>query len=119
MNIVICGSRDFKDYTFFEKEADHIISGKTDVILISGGAKGTDTLAESYALQKGYKKDETFFEIKADWNTHGKKAGMIRNSEMIKVADMVIAFWDGKSPGTGHMVKEAKRKNIPLVIVDV
>ena len=117
MKIVICGSRTFNNYEQFCSEMKDILDlrNKDTVILISGGAKGADTLARNYAEENGYK----FEEYLADWDNLGKKAGYIRNVQMLEVADSVVAFWDGKSRGTAHMVKESLRRNIPLVVIDV
>jgi len=67
-----------------------------DITIISGGAPGVDTWAEHIAKDFGL---QTRI-YPADWKTHGKAAGYLRNEEMVKAADIVIAFWDGESKGT-------------------
>lgn len=131
MNIVICGGRKFEDYALFDKEMKEILDGKSNFILVNGGAAGADTLASRYAQCYNY----PYEVINADWDnldvpgavikTHVKtgkpynvKAGIDRNNQMLEIADMVVAFWDNKSRGTGHMVQECKRRNIPLVVVN-
>lgn len=56
---------------------------------------------------------------KADWDTHHKAAGPIRNKAMIDDADGLIAFWDGKSKGTKNCIKCATDKGIPVLIISV
>ncbi len=112
MNLVICGSRFFNDYESFEQiMLDFLSKNNLDVhscIVISGGARGADKLAENFSYTHNYE----FYEIPADWSTHGKSAGIIRNLQMLDVANHVVAFWDGKSPGTKHMIDTCKKRNI-------
>jgi hypothetical protein len=60
-------------------------------------------------------------EMPADWNKHGKRAGFIRNIEMLDmlnpVEDIVIAFWDGESRGTMHTVDNARERGIPCFVI--
>ena len=53
----------------------------------------------------------------ADWGLHGRRAGYIRNEDMAEYADACIVFWDGKSPGSRHMIEIAKKAKLPLRIV--
>lgn len=104
MKIVIAGGRDFNNYNLLCEKCDDIInSNQTEII--SGCAKGADTLGERYAKERGY--DVKLFP--ADWKTHGRKAGPIRNKQMAEYGDMLIAFWDGKSSGTKNMIDNAKK----------
>ena len=111
MKILVCGSRNFKNY-------DAVISMLwqfQDEIpeVISGGALGADSLAERWADYFGCKKTI----IKPDWDKHGKSAGMIRNKKMIDLnPDFVIAFWDGKSAGTKNTISLAKQNKIATII---
>jgi hypothetical protein len=54
----------------------------------------------------------------ADWNRYGKSAGFRRNVEMSNHADALVVFWDGKSRGTQHMIREAKNKKLLLRVVE-
>ena len=83
-----------------------------EVVIISGGARGADTLAERYAKEANYKLEV----FKADWTKHGKQAGFIRNGYIITAADAVVAFWDGTSRGTLDTINKAKALNLPLFI---
>ena len=110
MNVAIVGGRDFDDYELFKK---HVAGEKIKIkSIISGGALGTDTLAERYAK-------EICVPVKIylpDWTKHGKAAGPIRNKQIIEAADCVIAFWDEKSPGTRSSLKIAEDLGKPLTI---
>lgn len=122
IKVIIAGSRNFYDYNIIE---DTVISYfmsrgilKENVEIISGGARGADSLGEQLAKSYGLKL--TVFP--AQWDTYGKAAGMIRNKEMadyaIKDSDKAIlfAFWDGKSHGTKGMIDIAKRCDMEVII---
>jgi hypothetical protein len=114
MKVIIAGGRDFTNYEILKYSADEKLSGITeDIEIVCGGAKGADELGKWYATEKGYKLKE----FPADWAKHGKAAGPLRNEEMAKYADALIAFWDGKSKGTQDMIKRAESKNLLVQIV--
>ncbi len=73
-------------------------------------ARGADRLGERYAKERGY----PVRLFPADWEKFGKSAGYRRNAEMAKYADGLIAFWDGRSAGTGHMIYLAKKNAIKV-----
>lgn len=50
----------------------------------------------------------------ADWDRYGKAAGYLRNTEMAKNADALVAFWDGMSLGTRHMIETAKAHGLKV-----
>jgi len=79
-------------------------------IIISGGAKGVDSLAEVYAKDN----DHTIIVHKAQWGLHGKAAGPIRNKQIVEDCDEVIAFWDGSSRGTRNTLGLAKETRKPI-----
>lgn len=104
--IIIAGGRDFQDYATMQQTMDHLlVNVREEIVIISGKARGADTLGERYAHERGY----TVREFPADWKLHGKAAGYIRNEEMARNADALVAFWDGKSRGTKNMLEIAKR----------
>lgn len=113
--VIIAGCRDFTDYDLLSQKCDSILSEKTNthkVIIVSGHATGADALGERYAKEKGF-----LLEIyPADWS-RGRLAGPIRNEQMAKVSDALIAFWDGLSRGTKNMIEIANLKGIPVRIV--
>lgn len=113
MKLAVVGTRTFHDYLKAEailREYD----GKVSEI-ISGGAQGADRLAEIYA--KEYQIPIRIF--KADWKTYGKRAGPMRNKQIVEEADEVVAFWDGTSRGTLSTIEYAREKGIPIQIVRI
>jgi predicted Rossmann fold nucleotide-binding protein DprA/Smf involved in DNA uptake len=115
---LIVGSRTFNNYTAFEQKVDYLLQNYSDVVIVSGGAKGADALAKRYAKERGLQ----YVEFPANWDKYGKTAGYIRNEEMHKYIAQFekrgcIAFWDGKSRGTQHNFPLAKKYNTPLKIV--
>jgi hypothetical protein len=113
MKVIIAGGRDFNDYEKLRIYCDHILEDQTDIEIVSGTARGADQLGERYAKEKSYKVTR----FPADWSK-GKSAGYVRNEEMAKYADALIAFWDSKSKGTGHMIDLAKKYKLKLRICD-
>jgi len=110
--VIIAGGRHFKDYSTLCKVCDHMLKNKSIIEIVSGKAKGADTLGEQYAKERGYK----IKEFPANWEL-GKAAGYIRNKDMAYYADALIAFWDKNSKGTKHMIDLAKEKNLKIKIV--
>lgn len=116
---LVVGSRDFCNYNKMRELLDMYLSNWSGrVVIVSGGAKGADSLAEKYAKDKGY----LFREFPADWNAYGKQAGYIRNEEMHKYISKaknrgIVAFWNGTSKGTAQNFGLAKKYNNPIRIV--
>ena len=113
--VIIAGCCDFNDYELLKEKCDHMLSKKKDthkVIVVSGHAEGADAVGEVYASERGFGL-ETY---PADWS-RGRMAGPLRNEKMARVADALIAFWDGKSKGTRNMIDLATMKGIPVRIV--
>lgn len=108
MRVIVAGSRSIVDYLIVEQAIKD--SGFTITELISGCAKGVDTLGEYYAQLR----DIPIKKFPADWQRHGRKAGYIRNMEMAKHADALIAVWDGQSSGTVHMINVAKERGLKM-----
>lgn len=111
--VIIAGGRDFSNYETLKKACDKILVNSDCMEIVSGTARGADQLGERYAKEKGY----MIKRFPADWNTHGKKAGFLRNKEMAEYADALIAFWDGSSRGTNHMINLAKQQGLRVAIV--
>jgi hypothetical protein len=118
MKLAIVGSRTF-DNKLLEIEYIHLLKTAYETLfgekieVISGGAKGADSLAEKAALVS----EIPVKVYKPDWNKYGKSAGYIRNQQIIDVCDMVLAFWDGKSKGTKDTIQKAKKAKKPTFIV--
>lgn len=130
IKVLVCGGRDFgateQEYHFIARTLNTIFFDKgwihapdeygnwlPDVVIISGEARGVDRAAASYASTNwtGYEG------YPADWETHGKKAGILRNVRMLEEGkpDLVVAFPGGR--GTAHMVKIAKEAGVPVIEV--
>ena len=112
MKIAIVGSRGFSDKDFIQGLTYKLIRDGELTEFISGGARGVDTWAQEIAEDFELKK--TIF--KPDWDKYGKQAGYLRNELIVKEADMVLAFWDGKSKGTKHSINLAIKAGKPLNI---
>lgn len=111
--VIIAGGRTFTDYELLKTEADRLLELQTDVEIVSGTARGADQLGERYANERNY----PVARFQPDWNLHGKSAGYKRNAEMADYADGLIAFWDGESKGTKHMIDLAHQKNIHVRVI--
>lgn len=137
LRIMIAGSRTYDNYIELKNTVSGILSALTiknntiyNPIIISGKAKGADTLGEQYANEYGY----TVEEYPADWNNlnatpckikynkYGKPynvlAGMNRNKDMVKVSDIIFMFHDGKSKGTADDLNLAKKYNKQYVYIN-
>lgn len=112
--LIIAGGRGFDDYELLRKCCDIALSSITEEIeIVSGTAGGADKLGEKYANEKGYH----IKRFPANWEMYQKRAGYIRNDEMAQYANALIAFWDGLSKGTGHMINLANEHNLKVRII--
>jgi hypothetical protein len=118
MKIIIAGGRNFNDYDYLVASCDSVISsielkeGET-IEIVCGLAAGADKMGEAYAESRGY--PVKYFP--AQWHFFGNSAGYKRNVQMAEYADGLIAFWDGESRGTMHMINIAKEHNIESIKV--
>jgi hypothetical protein len=112
MRLAVVGSHDFHDYSRLKHTLDNM---ENISMLLSGGAKGADSLAEIYAREKNIELKR----LVPDWSTYGRAAGMIRNKDIVAEAEQVVAFWDGKSKGTKHSIELAKKIGVPVLVVNV
>jgi hypothetical protein len=116
MKIIIAGSRNFTDYQTLKKCCDQILQDQTDIEIVSGAHyKGADKLGEQYAKERAYK----LTQFPADWKRFGRAAGPKRNEQMANYANALIAFWDGESKGTKHMIKLAKNNNLEIYMYQI
>lgn len=123
MRVLICGGRYYNDLEEFHYRTSEVLWKKgwhhpkdpyrphRDVVIISGMAKGADTLATKYAKINSL----ILAEFPADWNKYGKSAGYIRNKEMLEKGkpDLVIAFPGGK--GTAMMINLARKAGVEVI----
>ncbi len=113
MRAIIAGCRDYTDYKDFCSKMSKFFNGfeMFDQIL-SGGAKGADEMGKRWAEYHSIPVKV----FPADWLKHGEAAGPIRNAEMVKNADTLIAFWDGRSKGTANIIRLAMHARIEIHI---
>ena len=112
MRVIIAGGRSFKNYKRLCNVCDYMLQNQQTVEIVSGCAMGADKLGEKYAEERG-------FEVKrfpAEWTVYQKAAGFIRNKKMAEYSDALIAFWDGHSKGTKHMINLAKQYGLKIKI---
>lgn len=114
MKLIIAGSRNQRSLE--QLEAAMKLNGydPTNVdVVISGCARGADRLGEAWAKRHGV----NVAQFPADWNgIHGKNAGFVRNEKMAEYGDELLAMWDGKSPGTKHMIDTMNRLCKPVKV---
>lgn len=114
--IVVAGGRDFKDNQIGFQVLDNLTSKmqiEEDVVVICGEAVGADSVGKEWAENRGVEVESH----PAEWDTHGKAAGHIRNSQMADRGTHLIAFWDGESKGTRNMIETAKKKGLTTRII--
>lgn len=112
MKVLVCGSRTWDNGIRMRQRFDRL---PPDAEIIHGNAKGADKWADYTARATG----RPYRRFPADWNTHGKRAGILRNIQMLdERPDLVLAFWDGKSRGTAHTIGEARKRGIPVEIIE-
>lgn len=106
MRTIIAGSRDCSDDQLL---ADAMAAcGWRPSAVLSGAARGVDRLGEEWAARNGIPVER----FPADWDRYKKAAGYRRNAEMAARAEALVALWDGKSPGTRHMIELGTRAGL-------
>lgn len=115
---LVVGSRDFNDYSLLKTKLDYYLKNQPNVVIVSGGAKGADSLAEQYAHERNL----PLVIFKAEWEKLGKRAGYIRNEQMHQYISKMpkrgcIAFWNGKSKGTQHNFELSEKYKNPIRII--
>lgn len=115
--LIVAGTRTFHNYFLLGLKLDMLLAEKIAngyrIVIIEGGATGADDLANLYAVERGYE----VVTVLADWDTHGKAAGPIRNRQMAEQGDALVAFWDGVSRGTADMIRQAKERGLLVRVV--
>lgn len=114
MKIAIVGSREPGNINF-AKELEKRINIQSGDTIISGGAKGIDSLAAEYATAHGL----ALVEIRPNYAKNGRGATFIRNREIVDNADMVVAFWNGTSKGTKYTIDYANKKGVTTLIIAI
>lgn len=107
MKTMVAGSRSITDFDLTE----YIPEDTT--LIISGGAKGIDALAEEYADKHKISK----LIMRPDYKKYGKAAPLLRNKKMVDLSDIIIIIWDGKSKGTKFTIDYAKAQGKEVIII--
>lgn len=113
--LAVIGSRTFSNSALLAEHMDEVCAAYHVSVVVSGGAKGADSLAANYAASRGL--PVQIFE--PDWAQFGRGAGPIRNKAIVNAADVVLAFWDGESKGTQQALTYAKQKAKQVIVVAV
>ena len=113
MKVIVAGSRSIADIKVVTQAIEE--SGFEVDEVVSGTARGVDTIGEEWAKSKGIPVKK----FPADWNGLGKRAGFVRNAEMADYADALVAVWDGKSRGTENMIEQAKKKGLKVYVKEI
>lgn len=113
MKLAVIGSRTFDNYQLLCSSIDKLRRKYNIDTIVSGGAKGADSMGIMYAENNGL----CWKEHLPNWELYGKSAGFRRNHDIINDADLVIAFWDGKSRGTKHSIDLASDQNKEVLVI--
>ena len=109
MRVAIVGSRRADIHVL--KQILQVLPASTSEI-VSGGADGVDALAARAAELR----DIPLKTFLPNYETYGKRAPLVRNLEIVEYADEILAFWDGQSHGTRHIVGECIKRQKPVRI---
>ena len=108
--VLVTGSRDWDRPDVLAYALGYALGELGPFILVHGAARGADTMAATLHEQYGFTSEPH----PANWESLGKRAGFVRNAEMVDLgADLCLAFWDGKSRGTKHTIGLARKAGIP------
>ena len=109
MKVAVIGSRGIS----ISNIGDYLPENTT--LIISGGAKGVDTSAREYAITHGIE----LTEFLPEYEKYGRGAPLKRNITIIENADLVLAFWDGKSRGTKFVIDNCRKMGVEVRVVEV
>ena len=109
MKLAIIGSRNLQMENIDEYIPNHVNE------IVSGGARGIDSLAAEYARRNGIRLTEFY----PNYARFGRGAPLKRNEQIAEYADMAIAFWDGRSRGTLHTIQLVQRKNKSVTVIQL
>ena len=116
ISLGVVGSRTFVGDNCYDKlkETLTIVQQQCTIKqIVSGGAVGADSYARKFALETGI----PILELKPDWSRFGKAAGMLRNTDIVRESDVLIAFWDGESRGTLDSINKAEQMGKDCYII--
>ncbi len=117
MRVIVCGSRKWNDRRTVEYRLAEL-PGDTTIVVGYNPEKDTPKGADRFAYQEAQKLGLAVEPHPARWDELGKRAGYVRNAEMADAgADLCLAFWDGLSDGTRHMMSIAEMRGIPVDVI--
>lgn len=115
--IIIAGGRDFTDFELMKNEVLKILLAENPLQIpreiVSGCADGADTLGQRFAKMLFY----SINRFPVDQERYGESAEYTKNTHMAMYADILIAFWDGESRGTKHMIDIAREKGLEVYVI--
>ena len=112
MKLIIAGGREFNDISYLSETVNANYDVE-DLEIVCGMARGADHLGLCFANSNQL----PIHKFPAEWDKYGKSAGYRRNAEMATFSDSLLAFWDGKSKGTKHMIDLAEKNGLAVQIV--
>lgn len=119
--LIVAGGRDFNDYALLSRELNLLANEDyhdREVSIVSGMAPGADSHAVRFARDNNVQ----LYKMPAKWQrpdgSTNKGAGFARNQDMGNFADGLLAFWDGKSRGTAHMIEYMRKLNKPTHVIN-
>jgi len=115
IRVIVAGSRDFNSYEDLRVRLDSILSRHSNIEIVSGGARGADSMGERYAIERGL----LLRRIPAYWHAFNKAAGHIRNRRMAWYGTHLAAFWNGESVGTKGMIEIAVSEGLPKRVMKI
>jgi|GEM_PF-356086 len=111
--VAVVGSREYPDLGLVRTFVRRLAERDSAATVVSGNARGVDRAAENAARAAGLEVTS----LPADWDKHGpRKAGFIRNGQIVEACDAVAAFWDGNSGGTADTVRKAEAAGKPVSV---
>lgn len=113
--VIVTGSPSFNDYALMCRKLDKIFTGHWPTAILCGESEGVYLLSRRYAREKEINTEFYY----GDWETYGEKAIRLRNETMVKNAEALVAFWDGKSAETKHIIEIAREGGLQVRVINI
>jgi hypothetical protein len=111
VRLLVCGGRDFADKNAVRQAMNAAVGHVKDVVVIHGAARGADRLAGEIAEAAGI----PVLNFPADWATHGKRAGFIRNQQMLDEGKPTLVLAMPGGTGTADMIRRSKAAGLKVI----
>ena len=112
--VIVAGSRSFTDFSYANHVLQRAFVNRKPSSIVCGMASGADSIGLRWAQLNQIPVDK----FPAEWQKFGKSAGYKRNVQMAENAEALVAFWDGESSGTKHMINIALEHGLPIILVN-